>query len=476
MKKYFQFSNKWSPRALYLWVILLTILYSSLSIIRHNHFQSGGFDLGIYDQSVWQYAHFLSPYSTVKERFVLGDHFALTLPLLAPIFLLFDNVRALLFFQAFWLSVSAIGIYKIANRKLSSFVALVIAFVYSIFYGIQFAVFFDFHPVIIGVGLLPWIAYLLETKRKMLLVVFIAILLLTQENMGIALASLGCCYLFVKEYRKQAFLFIIVGVISSLLLLKITALLSPIGYEYSSQISLNPFTVFADFFNSPEKQQVWFYSLGSFGFLPLLSPGAMLGVLLDLAQYFVTGPGLSRMWSPFMHHRAILAPLLAIGTIQAMMFLKSKRIPSEYVAAALVVFVLLFQYMNHFPLNKLSKAEYWRDEAWMHDNATLLSLVPKDSSVAAPQNLLPHLSHRKEIYLVWPRQKEMSACETKSCWWLDFAGKPEYLVLDKRHEQWVTQILESNEHFQEAIKNMEKAQRIQPVRQVGDAVLYRVNY
>ncbi|MBI5620396.1 hypothetical protein HY949_01305 [Candidatus Gottesmanbacteria bacterium] len=46
----------WSFKVLVGWIIGLSIAYSALSIIRHNHFQSGGFDLGIYDQTVWQYA------------------------------------------------------------------------------------------------------------------------------------------------------------------------------------------------------------------------------------------------------------------------------------------------------------------------------------------------------------------------------------------------------------------------------------
>ncbi|PIU02220.1 hypothetical protein COT66_01120, partial [Candidatus Shapirobacteria bacterium CG09_land_8_20_14_0_10_49_15] len=86
------------------WVIGLGVAYAILSILRHNHFQSGGFDLGIYDQAVWQYANFLNPYNTVKTSHILGDHLTLTLPLLAPLFWLWDDVRSLLIFQAFWLA------------------------------------------------------------------------------------------------------------------------------------------------------------------------------------------------------------------------------------------------------------------------------------------------------------------------------------------------------------------------------------
>ncbi len=475
MTTLFKVFDKWAKPSLFIWVFLLTILFSIISIIRHNHFQSGGFDLGIYDQSVWQYAHFLYPYSTIKERFILGDHLALTLPFLTPIFYIYDDARALLVFQAFWLSFSAVAIYKIAKLRFSSFVSFALSFAYSLFYGIQFAVFSDFHPVIIGVGLLPWIAYFLETKKKKLMIVTVVLLLLTQENMGIALASLGFCYLFSKKFRKHAIVFISLGFVASFVCLKLVSFFSPIGYEYTPHIATNSMTVLLEFFNAQDKKLVWYYSLGSFGFLPIFSPGALLAVLLDLAQYFVTGPELSRMWSPFMHHRAMLAPFLAIGTIHSFSLLQTKKIDIRFISLILIAFTLFFQYYNHFPLNKLVKSEYLRTEQWMIDDEAIIKEVPTSTSVAAQQNLVAHLSHRREIYLAWPRQERTSACK-KACWWLSFVGKPEYLAVDTRPDQWLTQILESNEHFQEAIHTMEIAKKITLIKRVNNAKLYKVNY
>ncbi|MFH1841117.1 MAG: DUF2079 domain-containing protein, partial [Candidatus Shapirobacteria bacterium] len=78
------FVEKNALKILFVWIVLLGCLYSTLSILRHNHFQSGGFDLGLYDQTVWLYSRFKTPYNTVKDRLALGDHLNLTLPLMAP--------------------------------------------------------------------------------------------------------------------------------------------------------------------------------------------------------------------------------------------------------------------------------------------------------------------------------------------------------------------------------------------------------
>ena len=105
----------------------------------------------------------------------------------------------------------------------------------------------------------------------------------------------------------------------------------------------------------------------------------------------------------------------------------------------------------------------------MKNNTALLKLVPPQASVAASQNLVPHLTHRNHIYLVWPRQHGKD-------WWFDFVGEPEYLVADLRHDQWITQLLESPENFLMAITNMERQEILTREKQVGDAVLFRINY
>mgnify|MGYP001611050486 CR=1 FL=1 len=484
MLKFINFLAKNAFKLFLVWVIVLSIFYSTLSVLRHNHFQSGGFDLGLYDQAVWQYSRFFEPYNTIKERHILGDHLNLTLPLLAPLFWLWDNVRMLLIFQAFWISFSSLAIYKLCRlRKFSPLTSLNLSFIYSLFYGIQQAVFFDFHPVVIGVGLLAWVAYFLESGKTKPFIITLILLLATQENMGIALACLGLIYLFQKKYRRIALGFIIGGFGWSFLAAKVIASFSNVGFQYWPEISLNPVKIAVDFFNSQEKRLTWLYSLSWFSFLPLLSPGVMLAVLLDLSQYFVTGKEFARMWSPFMHHRVILAPFLLLGMLDALKLLNkikplNQKVFSQTISLFLVLVALSLQYFFHFPLNKLSKPIYWREEPWMADNRGLFKSIPPEASVATQQSLAPHLSHRKEIYLVYPRQHDFDnkPCGQISCWWLDFGGKPEYLVVDLHPYQWLTQLLESNENFESAIKNMEKAGKIRLEKEVNDAKLYRIIY
>lgn len=477
LKKLLSFLNLYSFKLLIFWVIILSFLYSSLSLIRHNHYQSGAFDLGIYDQAIWQYSRFQVPFNTVKERFILGDHLTLTLPIFAPLFYLWNNARILLIFQAIWMSVSAIPIFLfIKNRKFSPFSALLLSIMYSLFFGIQYAIYFDFHPVVIGAGILPWIFYFLETGKRKLLWISILFTLLTQENMGIALAGVGLCYILNKKYRRYAISFIVLGMLFSLIAAKLVALFSPVGYEYSPHISANIINIIRGFFDTHERQSVWFYSLSWFSFLPLLSPGAMLAVVLDLSQYFFLGREFSWMQGPFLHHRAILGVFLLIGTVQVLGFLRKKRFHITPIVIVIFVISLFLQFAFHYPINKLSKKEYINNPTYVHDINALLSKVPNNISIAAPQNLVPHLSHRNKIYLIWPRLHSIKSCSFDPCWWLDFSDKPKILVFSLDNSQWVTQLLESPQNFKEAVNNMTAANRIKIIKQIGNAYEYEVIY
>ena len=203
---------------------------------------------------------------------------------------------------------------------------------------------------------------------------------------------------------------------------KVVTWFSPVGFQYWPKISFNPIAIVTSLFDSEEKRQVWLYTLSSFSFLSLLSPGAMAAIVLDLAQYFSTGPEFSRMWSPFMHHRAILALFVCLGALEAFDFFR-KKISLFWVTLVLVVMTLVFQFVYHFPLNKLTKYEYWKYENWMGDNEKLIKEIPISSGIATQQSLISHLSHRKKYILYGQENMIFQKCPAEDkllvagFWW-----------------------------------------------------------
>ena len=483
MKRISLIFSRYSEKIFPVLLIILACLYATLSIVRHMHFESGAYDLGIFDQTIWQYSQFMVPFSTIKGRLILGDHLNLTLPLLAPLYWIWSDVRMLLVFQSVWLVFSGYGIYLIAKKRgLATYVAMGLSGVYALFYGIQQAVIFDFHASIIGVGLLVWTAYFLEYKKYIFMWIAVFLLVLTQENMGIALTGLGCIYLFRKDQKTTALIWMAFGIVATLFATRAVAFFSPVGYEYNPEFPKNIADAMWQMADTPDKRQVWVWTLGWFAFVPLFSPGAMIAIILDLAQYFISGESFARNWTTLTHHRAMLAPFLALGAMDVLMRVRRPNI-RVYIMVGMLLLAVYLQYAWHMPLNKLVKPAFWKHEQWIGDTHKLLASVPLSGVIAAQHNLVPHLTHRKDIYLAWPRAHVSTdpRCilvgdkDISECWWLDVPDQVNYLVVDVRPYQWLTQILESDQRFLGAIHNMEKSGVITLDESVGTVRLYRVD-
>src|SRR5258708_29699898 len=91
--------------------IVFFIAYATLAVIRHNHYGSYGFDLGISDQVVWQYSHFQPPITTIQSypfTSILTDHIEFIYILLSRFYWLFSSPITLLLLQTFFITSSSI--------------------------------------------------------------------------------------------------------------------------------------------------------------------------------------------------------------------------------------------------------------------------------------------------------------------------------------------------------------------------------
>ncbi|MFV2041099.1 MAG: DUF2079 domain-containing protein, partial [Candidatus Hydrothermarchaeales archaeon] len=93
---------KWNlpTLSLLLMVLIYSVIFSILSIDIHNRFGTSGFDLGIQDQGVWLLSQWKTPFSTVRGLNIFGDHVTFIHVLIAPVFWLWNDVRAILVLQS----------------------------------------------------------------------------------------------------------------------------------------------------------------------------------------------------------------------------------------------------------------------------------------------------------------------------------------------------------------------------------------
>lgn len=461
-------------------ILLFAIVYSILGVVRHNHYGSFGFDLGIDDQIVWQYSQLKAPINTVDHasfQLSLFDHVEVIYIVIAPFYWLWNDVRILIIIQALFFVTSAIPVYFLGiKHKLRQSLVIVIVVSYLTFYGVQNALWFDVHSTVFSAAALTWLIYFFDIKKYKLAIIPFLIGITAKENVGpyIFLISL----VFYISTRKKEYLYFLTGaLLYTLLLFAIYyPLVVPGGYQYqSSQTGLATFDPRL-LVSTAEKRDVWLYSIMWFGGLPLLAPLYLIPFLGNLASYFMLGKSVSTAQGLFLQYRIELIPLLILPLFKA--FEKYKRLNTRYVAVYLLVCCLLGQYFLHLPLSYLSKKWFWAQPASVNSINHVISYIPPHASVVSQNNITPHLSHRDTIFTLWPRKKSdpsQKLCGKSECNWLTWVGNPEYLILDASADWDIRHTLANREDFLDAIHNMEKNNEIVKYQHHGSTVLYKIN-
>lgn len=454
--------------------------YSTLSIVRHVHYESYGFDLGINDQTVWRYSRFEAPLTTIDpypDRTKLATHVELVYALISPAYWIWSAGKMLLLVSAFAVCSGGIAAFLLAKRRLkNTFLSFSVMFSYLMFYGLQNAVWFDVHSSNFAAAFLMWFIYFHDGKRTKAAILFFFLAITAKEN--IALYTLTIALLYLIRRRSKIVVGFVVG--SVLYLLFIYLIYFPyvvnLSYLYSNKAgllsNLNPYYLI----NTKEKITTIFYSFASFGFLPLLNPLTLPLIFAHFTTFFVIASDLPGAQGLYGHYRVTLAPLFVwstVVTLGAFRFLNNK-----YVAIYLIFCSLFLQYVLHLPLSYLAKEWFWKKPASeTYINTLIERYLPQDASIVSQNNITPHISHRDKIYKLYYDSKTFtshSPCGNPKCDWFRWFSNPEFLIVDTSPNWDARHLLIDRPLFLKALNNMEKAKVIRLYKEVGSAKLYRI--
>lgn len=481
MHKYFSLNTMWKVLPFIL-CLCFFILYSILSIVRHDHYQSFGYDLGINDQTVWQYSRFHLPITTIDPfpgQTKFAEHVELVYAFISPFYWIWSTRRMLLMVEAGFVCTAGIAVYLLARKKgLTYSVSLSLLISYLGFYGVQNVMWFDTHSASFAAAFLLWFIYFIETRKKWLSVLFFFLAITAKENIGLLTCVTSCVfYIRNKDIRPLLTFFILSSVLYvGFIFLIFFPHIVQVKYLYANDhgffSNLNPLSMI----NTAEKLQVYLYSLLSFGFLPLLSPLYLIPALFDLATYFVVASDLTGAQGLYGQYRITLVPFLICATI--MTISRYKKLNTWYIGIYLLICTCIVQYTLHLPLSYLSKSWFWHESTAVKTIESIrMQFLPKTASVVAQNNIVPHLSHRDEIYSLYPEKKQFadhSPCGQAYCDWFRWHGTPEYLFVDTSPEWDARHLLIDRDVFIRGLENLQKSGVIKPYKQEGTTILYRV--
>jgi uncharacterized membrane protein len=192
--------SRWArPRPL-LWTAIAAYAagFAALSVLRHESFETGRFDLGNMAQAVWSTAHghFLRVTNLHGEQTSrLAAHFDPLLAAFAPLWWLWPSPSLLLTTQAILVALGALPVYWLARKHLGSeTAALGFALAYLLYPATQWLTLNEFHAVALACPFLLFAIWYLDEDRLLPFAVFAGLAVLTKEEIPLVVAGLGIWY------------------------------------------------------------------------------------------------------------------------------------------------------------------------------------------------------------------------------------------------------------------------------------------
>lgn len=178
------------------------VMMSIVCLIRHEVFHST-FDHAAFSQIIWSTLQGEWFFSSVKgNTSYLGDHFSPIVALFSPLFLVWDDPRALLIAQAVIASLNIVGVYAVARRVLGeSVLPKAFALAFFLYLPTRNAVRYDFHVDLLADPLIFLAFYLVLAKRFAPLLGVLGVLLLIKENMAGVVFAFGA-YMVLMDRRR----------------------------------------------------------------------------------------------------------------------------------------------------------------------------------------------------------------------------------------------------------------------------------
>ncbi|MCX6809703.1 MAG: DUF2079 domain-containing protein [Candidatus Berkelbacteria bacterium] len=430
------------------WIIFAfsVLLYSVLSVQRHSIFRSFTMDLAGYDQAIYLLSRFQTPVSTIYHfKNLLGDHFEPILAILSPLYRLGFNVKSVLVAQAVFFSLSIFPIYAIAKKYLkSNLSAALISLSLVFFIGVQDALEFDFHPLILAVPALAYAIYFIEENKLWGFLASVLVGFLSKEVFAIYAIFLGIYTIFKKKYW-WGIAAIFLGVTWYFLAIKVfIPRLSGGAYLYIGayhDLGANAGQILKTMITKPiYTLQIFFFPevkivsmlaiLSSACFLSFFAPSALILILPMFGEKYLSIDR-SNAWVMWWHYTVTLAPVLFYSAILGVAKIKEKFSNKKLIILSLslaIFFSTILTATIYYgkppyttPLFKVFTGKFYRVGDHLKNVEISLKKIPQDTCVIAQDQVAPHISARECIY------------QLKN---IDDLSRADYLVFDSAIGHW----------------------------------------
>jgi len=408
------------------------LVLNILIIYNLNRFKYSAFDIGIFDQGVWLLSTFEKAFVTVRGLHIFGDHLQFILLFVTPFYWIWNNIRFLLILQTFGLAIGAVPIYLLAKQKLKNkWLPLIFSFCYLMYPALHYLNLENFHPSALAVPMIIFSFYFLENKKYKPFLTFLFLALICKEEIVITAFFMGI-YTFFKHNKKLGISICLFSLIWLFLVFKVILPFYNdfgyihVGYGAFGEFGKSPTEAIFNMIKNPAKvvqkiatEQNIEYIIDLFlptGFLSFFSP--IILFLSSPAIFLNLITGWPYAHSIQYHYTIAIIPFIFFSLIYGFSWVRKKTmkikkynlnkiIPVIFMVIFLVSTIYGSFEIDHYDtsirnIDKLFKykiGEFFKKQENDKIRYEAISLIPDNTSVSASYLLLPHLTHRKIIYM-----------------------------------------------------------------------------
>lgn len=387
------------------------VVFGRLIWLRHARYGTFDFDLGHHDQAIWLLSQGKG-FVTVSGMPVLGHHFTVAYFAVAPLYWLGGGPQLLDQLQTAALALAAVPIYVYAKHRLGNEwwgVALGAAWLLNP--SVQWLIWEAWHPETMAIPFFLSAYVMAERGRMRWYWGFLLATLAWKEDLALATLVLGGVYL-LRGRRRLGLLTIGVSVAWFVIAYMIVMPHFNGGQNHAGifygEIGHGPTDILKTAITDPtliwqrlEGNDALGYGrdlLVPFGLTPLLAP---LTLAMAVPQFFanaLTNQGF--FYDIRFHYVAIILAVMALASVDGIARLKRVGLRRFGVGLVLAAALASTVAWGRSPLSTKYRDGYWllnpTPMQEVLDDA--VASVPDGASVAATYNIVPHLSHREQIY------------------------------------------------------------------------------
>lgn len=455
-----------SSRVLAAIIATSSVILFACSSLRHALFQSGAFDLGIFDQAVYSIAQGEAPISSFLGFHILGDHAALVFYPLALLYKIYPDVHWLLAVQAIALSSGALPTWMLARQAELKIQQHAIVWVYLLYPLVFNLNLFDFHPEVIALPALLWAILAARQNKIIWFCVAIATVLICKAVLALTVVAMGVWLLIWEKRRLCGAIAIGAGIAWFLIATQviipyfgsaadIERHLPRYGYlgnsfgEIIKNLFLQPGLVLGKIFSSATLE---YLSLLLLPVICLLSPGHLTPLVAAIPTLLMNILSVAPAQRNLVHHYSLpILPFLIVAAISSLAagrgWLRSGRAIALW---SLIAFLALAKF-GYFGSKYLESVDTWQA------TTQAIAQVQTNGGVLTTHEIAPHLTHRKKIKFTDASSPPANLAEFN------------YILLNLRHPGW-----KSNPEFAASLVNQIKTtQEFTQAYQRDDVYLFK---